>query len=113
LADQHGRIGERYVLGGRDMLLREILEEIARIAGTRPPKVRLPHNAILPVAYAAEWWARLTGAEPFVTVDGINLAKKRMFFSSAKAAAELGYQARPAEEALADAVAWFRHEGYL
>jgi dihydroflavonol-4-reductase len=113
LADAHGRIGERYVLGGRDMLLREILETIARIAGTKPPKVRLPHNAILPVAYAAEWWARLTGAEPFVTVDGVNLAKKRMFFSSAKATAELGYQARPAEEALADAVAWFRREGYL
>ncbi len=113
LADEHGRIGERYVLGGRDMLLREILETIAQIAGTKPPKVRLPHNAILPIAHAAEWWARLTGAEPFVTVDGVNLAKKRMFFSSAKAAAELGYAARPAEEALADAVAWFRREGYL
>jgi dihydroflavonol-4-reductase len=68
----------------------------------------------VPIAYAAEAWARLTGgAEPFVTVDGLRMSKKRMFFTSAKAESALGYRARPAEAALADAVDWFREAGYL
>jgi dihydroflavonol-4-reductase len=76
--------------------------------------VRIPHDLILPLAHAAEAWARLRRkGEPFVTVDGVRMAKKRMFFSSAKAESELGYGARPAERALEDAVAWFREEGYL
>lgn len=113
LAYEHGRVGERYVLGGRNMSLKEILDEIAWITGGKPPGFRVPHNAVLPIAHAAEWWARLTGTEPFVTVDGVKLAKKRMFFSSAKAEADLGYRARPAEEALRDAIDWFRRHGYL
>jgi dihydroflavonol-4-reductase len=114
LAFEHGRVGERYVLGGRDMTLAEILAEIAALVGRRPPRVRIPHDVIMPLAHAAEAWARLRRkGEPFVTVDGIRMAKKRMFFSSAKAESELGYTARPAEQALEDAVAWFRDEGYL
>ncbi len=114
LAFDRGRVGERYVLGGRDMTLREILAEVARICGRRPPRVRLPHGLVLPVAYAAEAWARLArGGEPFVTVDGVRMARKRMFFSSAKAEAELGYGARAPGEALGDAIAWFRQAGYL
>ncbi|MEE8500343.1 MAG: hopanoid-associated sugar epimerase [Kiloniellales bacterium] len=114
LAFERGRVGERYVLGGRDMTLREILAEVARICGRRPPRVRLPHGLVLPVAYAAEAWARLTrGGEPFVTVDGIRMARKRMYFSSAKAEAELGYGARAPGEALGDAIDWFRQAGYL
>ena len=114
LAFELGRIGERYVLGGSDMTLAEILAAITRLTGRRPPKVRIPHNAILPLAYGAEAWARLRGkGEPFVTVDGVKMAKKKMFFSSAKAGKELGYQARPPEAALADAVQWFREQGYL
>ncbi len=114
LAFELGRIGERYVLGGSDMTLAEILAAITRLTGRRRPKVRIPHNAILPLAYGAEAWARLRGkGEPFVTVDGVKMAKKKMFFSSAKAGKELGYQARPPEAALADAVQWFREQGYL
>ena len=114
LAFDRGRVGERYVLGGRDMTLAEILAVIAAQVGRRPPKVRIPHDLILPLAHAAEAWARLRRkGEPFVTVDGIRMAKKRMFFSSAKAESELGYAARPAELALEDAVAWFKDEGYL
>ena len=113
-AFDRGRSGERYVLGGSDMTLAEILAAIARLTGRRPPKLKIPHNAILPLAYGAEAWARLSGrGEPFVTVDGVKMARKKMFFSSAKAEAELGYQARPPEDALADAVAWFRQQGYL
>ena len=114
LAFERGTPGQRYILGGEDMALKDILAEVAALCGRKPPRLRLPHGLILPIAYGAEAWTRLTGAkEPFVTVDGIRLARKRMFFSSAKARRELGYQSRPPGEALGDAVAWFRAAGYL
>jgi len=113
LAFEHGAIGERYILGGHDMSLGAILAEIAVLAGRKPPKVKLPHGLILPFAYAAEGVARLTGREPFATVDGIRMARKKMYFSSGKAIEMLGYRPRPAIEALRDAVDWFRANGYL
>lgn len=113
LAHDKGVVGERYVLGGEDMTLEQILVRIAAITGGRAPKIKLPVAAILPIAHAAEIFARLFGNEPFVTVDGVKLAKKRMFFSSAKAMRQLGYTARPADEALRDAIAWFRAAGAL
>ncbi len=114
LACQHGVIGERYVLGGQDMTLAEILRAIAAIAGRRPPAIRLPHNLILPFAALAEGWARLSGAaEPFATIDGVRMAKKHMYFFSVKAERALGYTARPVAEALRDAIAWFRANGNL
>ena len=114
LAFERGQIGARYILGGENLALAEILGTIARLRGRPPPRLRLPHGLVLPIAHAAEAWARLTGGgEPFVTVDGLRMSKKRMFFTSAKAETELGYRARPAEAALADAVTWFREAGYL
>jgi len=113
LAYRKGRVGERYVLGGETMALAEILGAIAAAAGRRPPRLRLPHGLVLPFAYASEAWARFTGREPLVTVDSVRMARKRMFFSSAKAERELGYRARPAGEALREAVEWFRAHGYL
>ena len=110
---QKGRIGERYILGGQDVLLGDMLREIARQVGRAPPKLRLPRELIFPIAYAAEAAAHFTGREPFVTVTGLKLAKDHMFFSSAKAERELGYRARPYGEAIADALAWFRRHGYL
>jgi dihydroflavonol-4-reductase len=101
------------VLGGTDMTLRDILQSVAAITGRRPPRLSLPHAAVLPFAYAGEAWARLSGREPFATVDGVRMARKRMFFSSAKAARELGYRTRPVGEAERDAVDWFRAHGYL
>lgn len=113
-AFRHGAIGERYILGGDNLALAEILAEVARACGRRPPTVRLPHGLILPIAYVAEAWTRLVGGgEPFVTVDGVRMSKKRMFFTSAKAERALGYRHRPAAEAIVDAVAWFRDNGYL
>ena len=113
-AFDRGRPGRRYVLGGEDMSLRSILGEVARSTGRKPPRWRIPHEAVLPVAHVAEAWARLArGGEPFVTVDGVRLAQKRMYFSSRRAAEELGYRPRPAREAIRDAVAWFRDNGYL
>ena len=114
LACQHGAIGQRYVLGGQNMTLADILRAIAVMVGRRPPTIRLPHGLILPFAMLAEGWARLFGTgEPFATVDGIRMARKHMFFSSAKAEQTLGYTARPVEDALRDAIAWFRANGNL
>ena len=109
-AFDHGQIGERYVLGGEDMMLREILEEIAKLVGRSPPRIRLPRAAVLPIAYVAEFAARMRNAktEPLVTVDGIKMSKTFMFFSSDKAKNAIGYAPRPARVALADAVAWLR-----
>jgi len=110
---QKGRIGERYILGGQDVLLGDMLAEIARRVGRAPPKLRLPRALIFPIAYGAEALAHFTGREPFVTTTGLKLAKDRMFFTSAKAERELGYRARPYGDAIADAIAWFRRNGYI
>jgi dihydroflavonol-4-reductase len=113
LALEKGRIGESYILGGQDVTLREMLGEIARLTGRRAPRIRLPRGPIYPIAYMAEAIARLTGKEPFLTVDALDMSKYTMFFSSAKAARELGYTARPYGAALEDAIAWFREAGYI
>jgi dihydroflavonol-4-reductase len=110
---QHGRIGERYILGGENMTLAEMLASIARLVGRRPPRIRLPRHLIYPLAYAAEAAARITDREPFVTLDGLRMAKNRMFFTSGKAERELGYKARPVDAAIGDAVQWFRQAGYI
>ncbi len=108
LAMQHGVIGERYILGGENWSLAHILREIARNTHRKPPRVKLPHNIVLPIAYAAEAWSRFRGkGEPLITVDGVRLARKHMYFSSGKAKQELGYQSRPAASAISDAVDWF------
>ncbi|MAH84728.1 MAG: NAD-dependent dehydratase [Rhodospirillaceae bacterium TMED8] len=114
LAFDKGVPGERYILGGQNMTLREILAEVAKLTGGKPPTLKLPHNLVMPIAIFAELWVRLIGGdEPFVTVDGVRMAKKKMYFSSAKAERELGYTPRPATHALADAVKWFSKNGYL
>jgi dihydroflavonol-4-reductase len=110
---RHGRIGERYILGGQDASLAEMLGEIARLVGRSPPRLRLPRGLVLVLAGASEAVALVTGREPFATISGVRLAKYRMFFTSAKAERELGYRARPYREALSDAIAWFRQAGYL
>ena len=114
LAFEKGVVGERYILGGENMSLNEILGTIAGITGGKAPRWRIPHGLVLPVAYGAEAWTRLTGGrEPFVTVDGLRMARKKMFFSHGKASRALGYAPRPAMDALADACRWFRDQGYL
>lgn len=113
LAFQRGQPGQRYILGGQDMTLREILVEIARIVGRQPPRVRLPTSVVFPIACVAEVIARVTGRPGRITVESVRMARKRMFFSSDKAARELGYQWRPPTEALRDAIAWLRLQGSL
>jgi dihydroflavonol-4-reductase len=113
LALDKGRTGETYILGGQNVMLKALLAEIAGLVGRKPPRVRLPRAPLYPLAYAAEAVARLTGREPFVTVDALDMSRHLMFFSSARAARELGYSARPHIAALQDALAWFRQAGYI
>jgi dihydroflavonol-4-reductase len=113
LAFERGRIGERYVLGGQNASLAEILATVAETVGRRPPRIRIPRQALVPFAHVSEAVARRTGREPMLTLDGLRMSKNKMFFSSAKAERELGYRARPYREGITDAIAWFRRAGYL
>jgi len=110
-AFDRGRVGERYILGGENMTLYAILLEICRLAGRSPPRIRLPHAALLPLAYASEAFSRLTRRSTRVTVEAVRLARKHMYFSSDKAVRELGYRWRPAVAAFEDALRWFREQG--
>jgi len=113
LALDRGRIGERYILGGQDVSLREMLGVIARLAGRRPPTIGLPGAPLIPLAWCNEALSRVTGREPFMTVDALRMARHSMYFSSAKAGRDLGYSARPFEAAISDAVDWFRAAGKI
>jgi dihydroflavonol-4-reductase len=113
LALDKGGIGERYILGGEDVMLAAMLTQIAKIVGRRPPSLRIARAPLFPLAWINEQFARATGRTPFLTLDSLRMAKHRMFFSSAKAQAELGYCARPYREALVDAIGWFRAAGMI
>jgi dihydroflavonol-4-reductase len=110
---ERGRVGERYILGGEDMTLREILAEISRLVGRGPPRIRVPHAVLLPVAVISEAVARLTGKSTRVTLESVRMARKHMYFSSEKAAQELGYRWRTPTAAFKDALTWFREQGFL
>jgi dihydroflavonol-4-reductase len=112
LAYEHGKSGERYILGGENMTLLQILQTIDGITGKKTKRISLPLKLILPVAWMMEKIAMITNIEPRATVDSVRMAKNRMFFSSDKAIRELGYQYRPATEAIKDAVIWFQENGY-
>ena len=113
LAFERGAKGERYILGGEDMSLEDILACVANFTGRKPPRLRLPHALVLPIAHGFEFWARIFGGEPLATVDGVRMSRKHMFFSSRKAEEKLGYSHRPSTEAILDAVDWFHRNGYL
>lgn len=110
---ERGRIGERYILGGENVTLREMLIEIAGIVGRRGPLVGLPRRSLYPVAFGAEMLARVTGREPFATLDGLRMAKYTMHFDDSKARRELGYTSRPYRHALIEAIDWFTQAGYM
>lgn len=113
LALERGQIGERYILGGENLLLRDLLALVAAEAGRAPPRLRLAREVLWPIALGFEAAARIGGFEPLVTRDHLRMARKKMFFSSAKAIRDLGFAPRPAREAVRDAVAWFRAHGQL
>lgn len=113
LAYAAGVPGERYILGGEDFTLRQILETVAATVGRRPATIRLPHWFVYPIAVAAEGWAKVTRREPRVTLDGVRMSTKHMYFSSRKAERELGYRWRDPRLAIAAAVDWFRNNEYF
>ena len=113
LAAERGTIGKRYILGGRNLTLREIFEVLGRLTGIRPPRVKVSAGMILPLAWVSEWVAdHLTGRPPLIAVDAVRMARKTMFFDGGKAIRELGLPQSPIEDALARAVRWFRERGY-
>ena len=114
LAYAHGRIGRRYILGGDDLSLREILTVVAAWCERAPPRIRLPRHAVYPVAWLSQWWARVSnGPEPQATIDGLRMAAKKMYFDCTRARTELGYQSRPGTAAITDALQWFRAQGAI
>ncbi|KWB24143.1 NAD-dependent dehydratase [Burkholderia cepacia] len=113
LALERGRIGERYILGGENLPLQQMLADIAQMTGRKAPTIALPRWPLYPLAVGAEAVAKFTKKEPFVTVDGLRMSKNKMYFTSAKAERELGFRARPYREGLRDALDWFGSAGYL
>ena len=112
LAMEKGRIGERYILGSANLMLREVLEILSRLTGIKAPTIKLPRLAILPLAYLNQWMANLTGQPPRIPLEGVKMAKYKMHYDCSKAIRELGFPQTPADVALEKAVRWFRDHGY-
>ena len=113
LAADKGRAGERYILGGTNMTLKEILDALAPIAGRRAPRVKLPHAVALAAGYADEFMARIAGREPKIPVEGVKMSRHRMFVTTGKAERELGYVHTSIPAALERAVRWYEANGYV
>jgi dihydroflavonol-4-reductase len=112
LAYMHGKTGERYILGGENLHLIQILQAIDEIIGKKIKRMNISMGMMLPVAWIMEKVAIATNTQPRASVDSIRMAEKKMFFSSEKAIRDLGYQYRPSSEAIQDAVTWFQNNGY-
>src|ERR1700728_1597495 len=113
LAAEKGRIGERYILGARNMTLKQILDALSAITGRPAPRVRLPHAIALAAGYADEFYSRLAGREPQIPVEGVKMSRHKMFVESDKAARELSYAPGKIEDALERAVRWYEDNGYV
>ncbi len=113
LAAERGRPGEKYILGNQNLSLAEIGRLLAEIAGIRPPRLRIPYAVAWLAAASMEAAARVTGAAPRVPLTAVRMAKKRMYFSPAKAVRELGLPQTDVREALRAATDWFRVHGYV
>lgn len=113
LAAEHGRSGQRYILGCENLTLEQILERLARISGGKVPRWRIPYAVAYAAGVASTGWANLTGRQPRAPLDAVKMSKKKMFVSSGKAKRELGFSPGPVEGALERAVQWFRANGYV
>lgn len=113
LAAQHGRIGERYILGCENMTLQAILSLVAQVSGLPPPRLRLPYSLAVAIGYCSTWVARVTGRPPLVPLEGVKMARRPMYFTAAKARRELGLPQSSLEEAMRQAVHWFREHDYV
>lgn len=113
MAAEKGRVGERYILGGRNMRLKEILDLLAKISGRPSPRVRLPHAVAMAAGYADQFFSRVLNRQPRIPLEGVRMARHKMFVDCSKASGELGFEAGPIEPALERAVAWFEQNGYV
>lgn len=110
---EKGRSGERYILGGENLTLKQILDKLAAITGLPSPKVRVPYVVALAAGVVDEMvTGRMLGREPRATIDAVRMGRKKMFVSSAKAERELGWNPPPVDGALRRAVEWFRTHEY-
>ena len=112
LAMEKGRQGERYILGCRNLMLKDVFDILSGLTGIKAPSLRLPRSAVLPLAYVNQWIANLTGQPPRIPLEGVKMAKYRMHYDCSKAIRELGIPQTPPEAALEKAVQWFRSHGY-
>ena len=112
LAMQKGRIGERYILGTKNLMLRDIFEILSRLTGVAMPSVKLPRELILPLAYLNLAFSWVTGIPPRIPLEGVKMAKYKMHYDCSKAIRELGIPQTPPEVALEKAVRWFRDHHY-
>ena len=114
LASRKGRIGQRYILGGKNITLREFFESIAGMTEQKPPRVRLPYLPVLIAAYLNEALSRrVTKIPPRIPLTGVKMARKYMFFDCSKAVRELHMPQNPVEGAMERAITWFRDNGYI
>lgn len=113
LAMQKGRLGERYILGCKNLLLREVFEILSALTGVNAPALKLPRLAVLPLAYVNHWIAHLTGQPPRIPLEGVKMAKYKMHYDCSKAIRELGIPQTPPEVAIGKAVRWFTSHGYV
>lgn len=113
LAAERGRVGERYILGGRNMTLKECLDVFAAITDRPAPRVRLPHAVALAAGYADEWFSRVVGREPQIPLEGVRMSRHKMFVDGSKAARELGFRPGSVEAAAERAIRWYEDNGYV
>ncbi|MBI1750603.1 MAG: NAD-dependent epimerase/dehydratase family protein [Acidobacteria bacterium] len=113
LAAERGCAGERYILGGRNMTLKEILDTLARVTRRHAPRIRLPHAIALAAGFVENAFSRALGREPQIPLEGVRMARHKMFVDGSKAVRELGYQPGPVEAALERAVHWYEENGYV
>jgi dihydroflavonol-4-reductase len=113
LVSERGKIGERYLLGGENLTLKELLDTLARITGLAAPTMKIPHGVALGVAYVESAFSRLVGKEPQIPVEGVKIAQHKMFVDCSRAKKELGFQPGPVSKALERAVRWYQANGYV
>src|SRR5258706_2078047 len=113
LVAEKGKVGERYLLGGENLTLKQMLDALSKITGLPAPKLKIPHGLALGVAYASTVFSRLVGREPGIPVEGVKIARHMMFVDCSRAKRELGFQAGPVAAALERAVRWYEANGYI
>jgi dihydroflavonol-4-reductase len=113
LVAEKGKIGERYLLGGENLTLKQLLDTLARITGLRAPSMKIPHGVALCAAYASTIFSRMIGRVPGITIEGVKIAQHMMFVDCARAQKELGFKPGAVSAALDRAVRWYEANGYV